>query len=551
MIICINIKENLTKCLVGITNIFVKQRFLLVYQYSMKVRKKSFNMKFQKFINNVLRKYNKFLNKNCIKIVKNILNTIGMVSTVKMLIKIYFKHLKITVNPVKIWKSRVCTFVTSYFFGQRRTKIKTLHVTIYVAFLKHLIYLEFILINIIRKFSKYELVITMWSHHFCQIFFKYEISKLNNNLFSKMCFEIICTKVDLNCAGKLRPLISISRCFLNDKKYFILLQATNFRHKVLTFWERVTFLHYLYNFTTQVVNRTTIATTNDRFVTSSEETTSGEGSESQSSIDESHCLEFDTVGNGKVFCNKLRSYPDISFLESKINDRLSMLESYFNPLLRDGEFLCSSRERTIYPVAAVNNEGTWTHIVNIPRYKQAINIEECTERGSTCGKSNEITVPANYTTKCRQSFADQILVAISEKKDIKLERFRIPTCCKCVLKLKGTYVRLFSFSIYNVFLPFCNVQSLILNPLIINKKTAMYDLQSFLNNSQLILYGCIVLFNFILLLICFCFKKMYLKIFYDIQRYNETILIMIWLYVVSIYNYVKCFSLKFFLQQHL
>ncbi|XP_037811833.1 protein spaetzle [Lucilia sericata] len=174
---------------------------------------------------------------------------------------------------------------------------------------------------------------------------------------------------------------------------------------------------------------------------------------SKLSIDESDCLEFDTVGNGKIFCNKLRNYPDILHLERIINEEFTLLESYFNKfyddydynddydedydLHHDEEFLCPSREKIIYPEAAINNDGVWQPIVNIPRHKQGIRIEECLEAGSTCGESTGIPIPNHYTAICRQSFGEQVLVAISEHEDIILDRFRIPSCCKCLIKLQA------------------------------------------------------------------------------------------------------------------
>lgn len=107
-------------------------------------------------------------------------------------------------------------------------------------------------------------------------------------------------------------------------------------------------------------------------------------------VDTNDCVEKDGATNGKPFCTQLRNYPEKSHLEQIIKQRFSNLESFFGEDLvlpqnisqrmnnePNEEFLCKSRVRVIYPQAGVDREYNWLVIVNIPKYKQGIRIEEC------------------------------------------------------------------------------------------------------------------------------------------------------------------------------
>ncbi|KAI8130368.1 Protein spaetzle [Lucilia cuprina] len=163
-------------------------------------------------------------------------------------------------------------------------------------------------------------------------------------------------------------------------------------------------------------------------------------------VDTNDCLEKDAI-NGKPFCTQLRNYPEKSHLEQIIKQRFSNLESFFGEDLvlpqnisqrmnnePNEEFLCKSRVRVIYPQAGVDREYNWLVIVNIPKYKQGIRIEECVNEGSTCGENTGLSLPNRYTATCKQSYIYRSLVAYTSDDTVIKEQFKMPSCCKCVLR---------------------------------------------------------------------------------------------------------------------
>ncbi|XP_065371998.1 protein spaetzle-like isoform X2 [Calliphora vicina] len=164
-------------------------------------------------------------------------------------------------------------------------------------------------------------------------------------------------------------------------------------------------------------------------------------------VDTNDCVEKDGATNGKPFCTQLRNYPEKSHLEQIIKQRFSNLESFFGEDLvlpqnisqrmnnePNEEFLCKSRVRVIYPQAGVDREYNWLVIVNIPKYKQGIRIEECINEGSTCGENTGLSLPNRYKATCKQSYIYRSLVAYTSDDTVIKEQFKMPSCCKCVLR---------------------------------------------------------------------------------------------------------------------
>ncbi|KAK5646094.1 hypothetical protein RI129_004558 [Pyrocoelia pectoralis] len=99
-----------------------------------------------------------------------------------------------------------------------------------------------------------------------------------------------------------------------------------------------------------------------------------------------------------------------------------------------GQQLCQFRVTYIMPRAALNNQGNWMYIVNMPevdsKYTQLVRSETCSS--DTC--SPICGLPVGYTSRCEQKYAQKRLVALESGGDrLYTDVFWFPSCCVCTV----------------------------------------------------------------------------------------------------------------------
>lgn len=85
--------------------------------------------------------------------------------------------------------------------------------------------------------------------------------------------------------------------------------------------------------------------------------------------------------------------------------------------------LCKSKLKKINPNDLVRERGF--HVIEDPKFKQTIEVEECETNGSPC---NYIL---NIKSECRQRFMNIQLRVLTSDKQEKMESFTIPSVCEC------------------------------------------------------------------------------------------------------------------------
>jgi hypothetical protein len=100
----------------------------------------------------------------------------------------------------------------------------------------------------------------------------------------------------------------------------------------------------------------------------------------------------------------------------------------FNPHSSESTYevstpLCKSKIRKIDPNDLIRERGY--EVLDDPRFKQIIEVEECEDLGSPCN------CVVSMKTHCRQRYMGiQLRVTTSDKKE-KMENFMIPSACEC------------------------------------------------------------------------------------------------------------------------
>ncbi|XP_058448789.1 protein spaetzle-like [Malaya genurostris] len=99
----------------------------------------------------------------------------------------------------------------------------------------------------------------------------------------------------------------------------------------------------------------------------------------------------------------------------------------------DDDFLCTSEEKLVHPQSGYTKEEKLVMIVNTPNYTQGVRIEMCRHPEQPCNKLEYLT--SLFRTKCKQLYHYRTLLAINPAtKQPYKESFRLPSCCKCVIR---------------------------------------------------------------------------------------------------------------------
>jgi len=106
--------------------------------------------------------------------------------------------------------------------------------------------------------------------------------------------------------------------------------------------------------------------------------------------------------------------------------------------------LCDSRPKVIYPRKALNLKNEWMYVVNLDKYTQSVEIEECVDKtrgqqfdedskfgvcmyGGAEGQNPELTV-------CRQKYTEHKLLAFTADSELLVDSFKLPSACACYIK---------------------------------------------------------------------------------------------------------------------
>ncbi|XP_017849772.1 protein spaetzle isoform X3 [Drosophila busckii] len=157
----------------------------------------------------------------------------------------------------------------------------------------------------------------------------------------------------------------------------------------------------------------------------------------------------DGFNQSRSFCTNVNNYPDLSGVKSILSRNFANFfinEQVDQPDIQalntrlgistDEQYLCKSHVRILYPKLGQKLDSSWQLIVNTDEFKQGILIEECDNEGSPCDFLDSF--PNNYKPVCKQHYVVRHLVTINNatlgQPEVANEPFKIPSCCKCVVK---------------------------------------------------------------------------------------------------------------------
>ncbi|KAM8704969.1 hypothetical protein ACLKA7_009430 [Drosophila subpalustris] len=166
---------------------------------------------------------------------------------------------------------------------------------------------------------------------------------------------------------------------------------------------------------------------------------------SPSTIDTGDHQCVDGFNQSRSFCTKVNNYPDLSGLKGILSRRFA---NFFSDepqptdvglrINDDEQYLCNSHVRYLYPKLGQRLDHSWQYIVNTDDFKQGILIEECDDEGEKCQFLDGL--PNNYVSICKQHYVIRHLATVNNvstgQPEVANEPFKIPSCCKCVIKSK-------------------------------------------------------------------------------------------------------------------
>ncbi|XP_014228747.1 uncharacterized protein LOC106653725 isoform X1 [Trichogramma pretiosum] len=114
--------------------------------------------------------------------------------------------------------------------------------------------------------------------------------------------------------------------------------------------------------------------------------------------------------------------------------------------VRIAEPMCEEIYRRIYPIKGKGVNGGKYFVVNVPDFKQGIDVKSCYKNKVSCGDDG--SRPENYQRNCQQQYEVLELFAISvgdnvTKSQVKLEKFRNPSGCACQESRVSSFLNFF------------------------------------------------------------------------------------------------------------
>lgn len=145
-------------------------------------------------------------------------------------------------------------------------------------------------------------------------------------------------------------------------------------------------------------------------------------------------------------CNNVENYP-----HEKINDIVAKYKQQYagvfgeDVVVPEGDNLvtrfdtssdrplCYSVERLIHPQEGFTKDKINLTIVNTKEYKQGVRVELCSNAGQICNELEGLM--GQQRTECKQLYHYRTLLAVHPKTgELYKESFKLPSCCKCVIK---------------------------------------------------------------------------------------------------------------------
>lgn len=97
----------------------------------------------------------------------------------------------------------------------------------------------------------------------------------------------------------------------------------------------------------------------------------------------------------------------------------------------NGNDLCDSHERIIYPTSGKRLDGTELYIFNTAEHEQGVSTSVCVHNGKSCRLTDNF--PNYYRTECKQHYVYRELLALSPDGVPVKEKFEFPTYCSCAV----------------------------------------------------------------------------------------------------------------------
>lgn len=95
--------------------------------------------------------------------------------------------------------------------------------------------------------------------------------------------------------------------------------------------------------------------------------------------------------------------------------------------------LCNSVEKLIHPQEGFTKDEKNLKIVNTEKYIQGVRVELCSNPGKTCNELDGIQ--GMQKIECKQLYHYRTLLAVHPETGMAYkESFKLPSCCKCVIK---------------------------------------------------------------------------------------------------------------------
>lgn len=98
----------------------------------------------------------------------------------------------------------------------------------------------------------------------------------------------------------------------------------------------------------------------------------------------------------------------------------------------DGEYMCSSYQKVIYPKTGKTQDGQELYIFNTDDYKQGVRVSMCRNAGGLCKMTEHF--PIGVKTECKQQYVYRQLLSLSSSGQPIKDHFEFPACCSCLLR---------------------------------------------------------------------------------------------------------------------
>uniref|UniRef100_A0A336MQL5 CSON002625 protein n=1 Tax=Culicoides sonorensis TaxID=179676 RepID=A0A336MQL5_CULSO len=145
--------------------------------------------------------------------------------------------------------------------------------------------------------------------------------------------------------------------------------------------------------------------------------------------------------NGNSVCTNTEDYP-VEHINKVVEQNRARLTDFFGDDIvpqvvqrvdyPDEEPLCHSKEIVLYPTMGQTKDNKWAYIINNGNFSQGVRVEQCIGENRPCAMTDSF--PYGYITECKQKYIYRHLLALDENGQTVKNLFRLPACCKCVIR---------------------------------------------------------------------------------------------------------------------